>query len=71
MNKSSMLLLTLASNGKDAVVPKDNIAFAIELEGENDRKEKQVFTRIYLKQVTMNDESKWVDVKEPVKYIMK
>ena len=70
MSKLSMLKLTLASNGKSAMIPKDNIAFAIELESENDKKEKEVFTRIFLKQITMDDDSKWVDVKESVDYII-
>lgn len=59
-----MLLLTLASNGREVVVPRDNIAFALEMEGENEKKEKETFTRVFLKQFPMDDECKWLDVKE-------
>ena len=56
--------MTLASNGREVYIPAENIAFAIEMEGENEKHEKETFTRIYLRQVVMEDEAKWVDVKE-------
>jgi hypothetical protein len=55
--------LTLASNGLDAVVPTDNIAFAVRVEGESENK-KDIFTRVFLKQVEMTGEAKFVDVRE-------
>ena len=69
--KRDFLLLTLASNGKPTIIPKDNIAFAIEIDGENEQKQKETFTRVFLKQVTMDDLSKWVDVVESAEEILK
>ena len=55
---------TLASNGMEAIIAADNIAFAIRMELEDEEQKKQEFTRVFLKQVVMDDESKWVDVRE-------
>ena len=57
MNK--MMLLHLASNDKEVLVNPENIAFAVVMEGEE-----QTFTRIFFKQIVLEDESKWVDGKE-------
>lgn len=56
--------VVLASNGKEAIIAADNIAFAIRTNTENEKHEKEEFTRVFLKQVEMNDESKWVDIME-------
>ena len=64
-----MILLTLASNNKGTMIPKDNIDFVIEIEGEDENKKKEVFTRIYLKHSPLEDA--WVDVKESAEYIMR
>lgn len=55
---------TLASNGLEAIIAADNIAFAIRMEIEDEEQKKQEFTRVFMKQVTMDDESKWVDIRE-------
>ena len=60
------LLLTLASNGNKVMVVCDNIAFAIDVEEEDRR-----FTRIFLKQVEIEGEAKWVDVTETPEMIAK
>lgn len=57
--KSKMLLLHLATNEKETLVNPENLAFAIRMEGEN-----KEFTRIFFKEIVMDDESKCVDVKE-------
>ena len=56
--------VTLASNDMEAIIASDNIAFAIRMTIENEKHEKDEFTRVFLKHIEMNDESKWVDVKE-------
>lgn len=56
--------VTLASNDMEAIIATDNIAFAIRMTAENEKHEKEEFTRVFLKQVEMKDESKWVDVRE-------
>lgn len=66
-NNSSLILLTLASNNKKVVISKDNIAFAMEIEEENDNKKKIQFTRVFLKQLTISNDSSWVDVVEKPK----
>ena len=57
---------TLASSGKAVLVDRDNIAFAMEMEVENEGKEKITFTRIALKQLDIDDDAKWVDVMETI-----
>lgn len=56
--------VTLASNNMEAVIASDNIAFAIRMVAENEKHEKDEFTRVFLKQVIMDDESKWIDIIE-------
>lgn len=57
-------VFTLASNGLPVAIALNNIAFAMLIEEENEKQEKVRFTRVYLKQVLIDDDSKWVDVKE-------
>lgn len=63
--------VTLASNSMEAVIASDNVAFAIRMTAENEKHEKDEFTRVFLKQVIMDDESKWVDIKEKPTAIFK
>lgn len=57
-------VFTLASNGLPVALALNNIAFAMSIEEENEKQEKVRFTRVYLKQVLIDDDSKWVDIKE-------
>ena len=57
--RKALIPLTLASNGSEIIVSADCIAFAAAMEGEEKK-----FTRIYFKELVMDDESRWVDVKE-------
>ena len=60
MNRNKpFLLLTLANDGNKVIIAPDNIAFALRV-----KDGKIVFTRIILKAVLIDDDSKWVDVKE-------
>jgi hypothetical protein len=55
--------VTLSSNGLDAVVPIDNIAIAVRVEGEDENHKRIIFTRVFLKQAVMPD-GNYVDVRE-------
>lgn len=59
--------LTLASNDKKVIVSVEGIAFAAETAGENET----TFTRIFFKQLVLEDSAKWVDVKETPEQILK
>lgn len=63
-NNKDFAVFTLASNGLPVALALNNIAFAMLIEEENEKQEKVRFTRVYLKQVLIDDDSKWVDVKE-------
>lgn len=63
-NNKDFAVFTLASNGLPVALALNNIAFAMSIEEENEKQEKVRFTRVYLKQVLIDDDSKWVDVKE-------
>lgn len=59
------VLLTLATNDEKVIVAKDNIAFAMSSDGMRDDGTKgDRYTRIFLKNLLIDDETKWVDVKE-------
>ena len=62
--KKTFVPLTLAVNRRPVILPVDNIAFALEMEQETEE-ERLLFTRVYLKQVMIDDDCKWVDVSEP------
>lgn len=56
--------LTLSSNGHDAIIPMDNIAFAFRMEIIDEENKHHEFTRVFLKQVVTNEENSWIDVDE-------
>jgi hypothetical protein len=66
---SPFILLTLSNGNKPVIIPKDNIAFAMETAGENAEGKTVSFTRVFLKAVMIDDEAKWVDVRETPKEI--
>lgn len=61
---SPFVLLTLSNGNKPVIIPKDNIAFAMETTGENVNGKRVTFTRVFLKAVMIDDDAKWVDVVE-------
>lgn len=50
---------TLATNGMTVVIALDNIAFAMRI-----KEETSEYTRVFLKELLIDDEAKWVDIKE-------
>ena len=68
----SFVLLTLASNDKSVIIPVDNIAFAMASEEvKEDETQGTKYARVFLKEIIIDDESKWVDVKEAPEQIAK
>lgn len=66
------VLLTLATNGEPVIIPVDNIAFAIASDGiKEDGSKGDRYSRIFLKQIIINDNDKWVDVRETPEQIAK
>lgn len=70
IQNNKFILLTLATNGKPVIISIYNIAVAMLMEEENNSHEMEKFTRIFLKEITIDDELNWVDVKEPPEVIM-
>ena len=66
-----LITMTLASSGERCLVNPNNIAFAMRVQGEDSEKESMTFSRLFLKELTIENDAKWVDVKETLDEIGK
>ena len=67
-----MILVHLSINGKLAIINSEQIIFAEECEGKNEKNELISFTRIYLKQALPGENgSSIIDVNESVETLLK
>lgn len=67
-----MLLVHLAVNNKPALIQQNNILFAEECEGEDDKKNKVEFTRVYFKQPISTEEPiVQIDIVEKIDKLLK
>ena len=64
MYKNRFAVFTLANNKQPVVISLNNIAFAMRIQ-DNDKSGKNVeYTRVFLKELIIDDNSKWVDILE-------
>lgn len=63
-NTKKFSVFTLASNNMPVAIALDNIAFAMQIEDKKEDNEKILYTRVYLKELVIEEASRWIDVKE-------
>lgn len=71
MVKRDFIVLTLANGKKKSIIKTNHIGFAMEMEESFESEEKVCFTRIFPTEITISEESNWIDVLETPDEIIK